>query len=109
MMRTCSSDGPLFETQRPIDDSRIRAEAPDPQRMADERDLRRPAHVVLGREVAAQRDAHAQDAQKVVLDELAPQPFRLSLGDLAIPDTRRHATIAVTDWNGAGGVSHSCT
>jgi hypothetical protein len=78
-----------------LDDSRIRAEAPDPQRMADERDLGRPAHVVLGRKVAAQRDARAQDAKKVVLDEVAPQAFRLSFGDLARPGTdegdhRRH-------------------
>ncbi len=94
-MRACRSDDPLSRLQRPLDDCRIRAEAPDPQRMADERHLRRPAHVVFGREVAAQRDAHAQDAKKVVLDEVAPQTFRLSFGDLARPGTdegdhRRH-------------------
>ena len=56
------------QTQRPIDHSRIGAVAPDPQPMADERHRRRPAHVVFGRKVTAQRDAHAQHAQKVVLD-----------------------------------------
>lgn len=56
----------LVVIQRPIDHSPISTEAPDPQRMADECNLRRTAHVVLGHEVAAPGDAHAQHAQKTI-------------------------------------------
>jgi hypothetical protein len=95
MTRTCRSNPARSRLSVRLTTPRVCAETPDPQRVADEPDPRRPAYVVLGLEVTAQRDTHAQDPQKVVLEEVAPQALWLSLGELARPgadegDHRRH-------------------
>jgi hypothetical protein len=66
-----------------VDGACIRAEAPGPDLVADDRDRRHATHVILGREIAAQGDPHAKRLKEVAFDRGTPQTLGLLPGDVA--------------------------
>ena len=104
--RTCRADGigeirrhdtddlvrPSFERNRASDDRRIRAEAPPPESVAQNRDAVTAVDFLVGCRPASKRGLHSKHLEEVRRDPLRAQIFwlgaRLAKGDRAAGDGR---------------------
>jgi hypothetical protein len=93
-----------LEAQRASNDPRIGAVAPDPQPMADERHARRPRTSSSGAKSRPTATRTPSTRRK-----LASTTPHLTRSGCSSARSHGRVTMAVTDWNGAGVVSHTCT
>ena len=78
------------DSDRPLQDVGVAAEAALPQTVTDDRDARASRPELLAREAAAERRRHAEDRQRIVEQQRREHAFRdVPAGDVAVAEVER--------------------